>query len=240
MKKLMTLMLAAFLCLAVFPAALMEAEAPEPAGTDASANGTLGLESAEAAATAGTVEPQGLKLYQYEPVTNPDWGYVYVKSAEFTDVAQAIDAAEDSAKLTPSDGNIMLDIKLVFSARSEELLMNHPFDYMLVVDGEAFTDGRLMIESRGPSMSLESCARSDANCRERLVAREYESVETLSYLVNVSGDNRNFGTLRDISIENIYYMYDYIAELPASVAHSSTPVFLQLGLGEVPYYFQIQ
>lgn len=171
--------------------------------------------------TAEEIEITGQKVLQYEMVTVPEQGRIEVRDVEFTDLVQAIDAADDSVKISPSEGNTCLDIKLIYNPLKEGQTVCGGFSCSLVADGKNDYDSRLMLEAGRSDGSDVGSYFSDVRD-----TRKY-------YLVNVAG-------MDDTTSTNFYYLYDYIVEVPEEIANSETAIYLNLKVGDSEFYYEVQ
>ena len=177
--------------------------------------------------------PDGYRIYLNDPCIASEYGSIIVLSTEYVEVAQAMDAAEDSAKLAASNGNLMLQIRLVYRPFTEGQNIETAFSCKLFADAEYPT--RMMLECDTNALSARNAIHTNPDC---------QNISKNSYLVNVAN------TQETLAIKNkktnmgyddpCYYLYDYIAEVPASLASSNTPVYLQLNVNGSEFCYQVQ
>ena len=180
---------------------------------------------APAAASVGT--PEGYKIYMNEPYTASDYGTIFVRSAEFVDVATAMEPAEDSAKLAASSGNKMFQVRMVYHPLADGQPFASAFTCNVITEGEY--QGRLMVEGSTNEINSRFIGHADPECT---------SYNHNYYLLNTVGSDAPMSKLHASS--TAFYLFDYIVEVPASLADSSAPVYVQLNVNGEMVYVQVR
>ena len=183
-------------------------------------------------AAADAAAPEGYKLYQYEPYIVADYGTIIMESAEYVETATALNPAEHSVKFPASNGNLMLQIRLLYHPMTDDQNYTTAFECDLIADAEY--PARRMVESAVNSIDdVQKCVHYGP----------YMDGDATAYLVNIVGTNQNMSVNSgnsNATLSLAYYLYDYIAEVPASLAESGTPVYLQLDVNGTALYYQVQ